>query len=140
MKKKFTLLACFTLLALNISCGKHECKNTNTVFDTYAPGSTEYNDELLKQIGSADPSSIHYWFDSYEEKEGAEYLHISIQGDNLCAKGIISVVNPDEKLKSLLKAKGKGYSGAELEHLQFSIYKDADKTELIYESMDAIID
>ena len=38
------------------------------------------------------------------------------------------------------KAKGMGYSGAELTNLKFDIYQDSSKTELIYQNLDGIVD
>ena len=78
--------------------------------------------------------------DKYQEDDGLQYLHVFIQGDGLCAKGIVTIKKWDDKLEGIHKAKGMGYSGAELTNLKFDIYQDSSKTELIYQNLDGIVD
>ena len=133
-------LTAFCLLSLTVSCDRPQCKNTNPVFDKFSPDEKEYKDELVKQLKVVDNSKLSYWLDKYQEDDSLQYLHVFIQGDGLCAKGIVTIKKLDDKLEGIQKAKGMGYSGAELTNLKFDIYQDSTKTELVYKSLDGIVD
>lgn len=135
------LLKCAViLLALSaFTCYRPNCKNTNAVFDTNLPGTKPYNDELLKQIDQK-PGKVTYWFDKYEQREGKEFLYVHILGDSLCAKGVMAVTDNTANLKELQKTKGTGYSGAQLRKLQFTIYRDSTRTDLIFKNVAEIVD
>ena len=139
-KNLFKTLTAFCLLIFVVSCDRPQCKNTNPVFDKFSPNEKEYKDELVRQLKSVDNSKLSYWLDKYQEDDGLQYLHVFIQGDGLCAKGIVTIKKWDDKLEGIHKAKGMGYSGAELTNLKFDIYQDSSKTELIYQNLDGIVD
>ena len=133
------ILTTFCLFIFVASCDRPECKNTNPVFDKYSPETKEYKDELIKQLKLIDNSKLTYWFDKYQKDNEHEYIYINIQGDGLCAKSMVTVKQWD-KLAGIQKTEGKGYSGAKLKNFKFEIYQDSTKTELVYKSVDAIID
>jgi len=126
----------FSVSIFIVSCDRPECKNINPVFDKYSPETREYKNELVKHLKRIDNSKLSYWLDKYQEDDSLQYLHVFIQGDGLCAKGVVTVNKWDDKLEGIHKAKGKGYSGAELTNLKI----DSTNTELIYQSIDAIVD
>ncbi|WP_296143834.1 hypothetical protein [uncultured Flavobacterium sp.] len=139
MKKyftKFLLVFCFYIV---FSCSETEVK-TNPVFEKYLPETKQYKDELVKQLDTIDKSKLSYYFDSYEEINGLEYLHVTIEGKNLKADAIIQVKNWDDKIEIIRKFKGKGYGGAEMINLRFDIEKDTAKTEFIYAGVDELVD
>tara|TARA_B100000795_G_scaffold113745_1_gene84373 strand:+ start:43822 stop:44133 length:312 start_codon:yes stop_codon:yes gene_type:complete len=101
--------------------------------------SEEYTSELLSQIKEIGQDNLTYWFSSYEEENGNEYIMVHIQNDSLCAKGMIKVDNWGE-IEGIKRTKGKGYVGAELRGLTFTIEKDSSKTEFVYKDLARIID
>lgn len=132
------LTIAFTLVFIT-SCDRPVCKNTNTVFDRFSPETKEYKDELVKQLKQVDNSKLSYWLDKYQETDTQELLYISIQGDGLCAKGVVTVKQWN-KIEGIKRTKGKGYIGAKLKNLKLDIYQDSANTELIYKDVDRIID
>ena len=133
-------LLLFCLFAFITSCEKPKCLNTNPVFDKYSPEEKQYKDELIKQLKLVDKSKLIYTFNRFQEDDSLQYFHISIRGEGLCAKGIITIKKWDDKLESIMKSKGMGYSGAIFKNLRFDFYQDSLKTELIYKSLDGISD
>jgi hypothetical protein len=135
---KTMLIFCVSILIA--SCDKPECKNSNPVFDKYSAETKEYKDELVRQLKLVDSSKLSYWLEKYQETDNLQYLHVNIQGDDLCAMGMVRVEKWDDKLEAIRKTKGIGYRGAELVNLKTDVLEDSAKTELIYRSVDAIID
>ena len=126
----------FSLLCFVASCGRPQCKNTDPVFAGSAPDTKEYKQELVKQLKASDAAGLHYWIDNYLEKDGKMYMGIYIQGNGLCAKGILDITNKS-RLDNFTQAKGKSYSGAELRGLTYSI--DANDN-LVFENVAEIKD
>lgn len=122
-----------------ISCDRPECSNTNPVFDANPPESNEYKMELAAQLDN-NPEGLTYWFDRYEEKNGEELMAVFVQGENLCAKAIITIREPNDKLDGIIRAKGGGYHGAELDGLEFATVKQAGETMFVYKNLGSILD
>ena len=135
--KTFTLF--FITPLLFISCDRPECTNTNPVFDANLPDSNEYKAELAAKLDK-NSDDLTYWFDRYEEKDGRQYIQTFVQGDSLCAKAVILLQNPDEKLDGIIKAKGGGYHGAELDGLEFATVTQAGETIFVYKNLNRILD
>jgi hypothetical protein len=135
-----TMTFCFCVSIFIISCDKPECKNINPIFDKYSPAAKEYKNELCKQLKLVDNSKLSYWLDKYQEDDSLQYLHVFIQGDGLCARGVVIVKEWDDKLKNIHRAKGIGYRGVQLTNLKIDIQQDSNNTELVYQGMDAIVD
>jgi hypothetical protein len=113
--------AIFICLAFMLAaCGKHKCANTNPVFAQYSPNDNEYKAELIRQLKQRDAATIHYYIDKYTERNGKPFMFILIEGDGLCAKGIIDIKN-ENKLKEFKNVKGLSYSGAEITGFQYFI-------------------
>lgn len=130
----------FCFLTLTASCDRPECKNTNIIFEKYSPESKQYRDELVNQLAKADKSQLTYWMDSYKEKDNSQYLHAHIQGDDLCAKIILTIKDEGSGIEEIIKSKGMGYRGAELEDLAFDIKQNSEKTEFIFREISGIVD
>ena len=81
-----------------------------------------------------------YWFDTYQENDNLQYIQARIQGDGLCAKIILTVKDSDKGIEGLLKNKGEGYNGAELEDLKYNIKQDSIYTEFNFEEISGIAD
>ncbi|NUO00567.1 MAG: hypothetical protein HUU01_08125 [Saprospiraceae bacterium] len=140
MKKKYLFLLLGVGMILGAASYKRsECTNTNPVFDAYAPETPEYRNELARQLRSLDPSDLNYWFDSYSELGGKEYINIRINGTGMCAIAQIAV-SDWAKLEGIRRTKGMGYVGARLKGLVFDI-SDAPSGALFnYRDLQRIVD
>jgi hypothetical protein len=140
MEPKPSLIIMLLLMFLTaVSCDRPNCENVNPIFNQYDMNSEEYKTELLSQIEENGQNNLTYWFSSYAEENGNEYIIVYIQNDSLCAKGVIKV-DDWGKIEGIKRTKGKGYVGAELKGLTFLIEKDSSKTEFVYKDLARIID
>ena len=136
MKATLLSLSAFFLSFTLTSCGDSNCTNTNPVFDKFLPETSEYKDELAKELKGADRSELDYFVEKYVEKDASQQLYITIKGENLCATGILHVGNAGSEMDGIREAKGGGYRFTELRNLTFEI----DQNELIYTDLGYIID
>lgn len=132
----YTLSVLIAIAAL--SCDRPTCSNTNPVFDKLTPDSEEYKAELAKHLQK--DANVTYWIERYEEKDGQPYLHVFVQGDSLCAKGIVQINRSDETAAGVIKAKAGGYHGAELSNPELEIHRDASTTTFSFARQGRIID
>jgi hypothetical protein len=141
MTKSIRILLFLHLIIFTQSCSRIDCTTTNPVFAKYAPETEEYQTELAKQLHTADTAKLRYWLDHYSEKDGIGYMHIYIQGKDLCAKGYVAVTDAtDEALQPIIRNKGIGYHDAELRNLKLEITDKPGIVKLVYKSIDGIID
>lgn len=133
-------LTVFCLLTFIASCDRPVCKNTNPIFDKYSPDAKEYKDELAKQLTTVDRSKLTYWMDTYQENNDAKLINVHIQGDGLCAKIVLTINDSDKGIEGIIKTKGMGYRGAELEDLKFDIKQDSTSTEFVFQEISGIVD
>lgn len=127
------------LIMLITSCNRPLCNNANSVFDTFSPEAKEYKQALASQLQSPGNKVVSYWFDKYEVKDNKDYIMVYVQGEDLCAKGLI-LVKDWKKLEGIRRTQGRGYEGAELKGLQLDITTDSAGTELILKDVTSIID
>ncbi len=125
------------------ACARPECRNTNAVFEQHSPYSKVYKDELVAQLKTIDSSDVRYWIDTYEGLDGEVFLHVFVQGGDLCAKAVLTV--PPEKSGRLYEKKGNwkhghGCRGAEVIGLEYDVIQTDGTTELIYRGRERIID
>lgn len=128
------------LALLTVGCDTPTCKNTNSTFDKYAPDTKEYKDELVKQLATVDKSKLTYWMDTYQEDNNSKYINALIQGDGLCAKIVLTVNDSGKGIEDILKNKGKGYHGAQLEDLKYDIKQDSTSIEFVFQEISGIVD
>jgi hypothetical protein len=124
------------------ACDRPDCTNSNPVFDQYAPDAPEYKAELARELAIADTNNLRYWVKEYVEDgdDGDDsYISVFVQNEKLCAIMMLHLTQWN-KLGQLKAVKGKGYSGAELAGLRYTIKKDSSSTDFIYEDVDAIVD
>lgn len=122
-----------------ISCNNSDCQNSNPVFDNFPPESQEYKAELIKQLKTADPKKLTYWFTEYKNITGNDYLYFRIKGDGICAI-VPLLVNNWGKLQDLRQKKGASYRGAEFVNLTFEIQQDSANIEFVFKNFNRIID
>lgn len=129
-----------TIFIITLACDRPQCTNSNPVFEDNPVTSKIYKDELLKMIVAESESNFTYWLKGYEERDGKTYLQFNVQGGKLCAVADVLVKEWDENTAGIARTKGMSYSGAEIKGLKFTVKKDSAHTELVYQSLDAIID
>lgn len=134
------ILTIFGLLIIVTGCERPECKNSNPIFNRYTLDTKEYKDELVKQFANIDKSKLTYWVDTFIERDNAPYIQVHVQGDGLCAKFVLVVNDSKKGIEKLLKNKGRGYSGAELKDLKFSIRQNVTSTEFVFQEISGIKD
>ncbi len=71
----FAILGSAVLL---FSCDKPTCENENAVFNQFTPESSEYKNELMKQLALQKEGDLSYWFDSYHTKDNKEYILVDV--------------------------------------------------------------
>ena len=138
MKARIAKSLALILIALQISCDRPSCQNTNPIFDKFEPQSNEYKYELAAQIRSVGFENLDYWFDRYLNENGKEFIEIYIQGKSLCAKSVVEV-NDWSKIETLRK-KVNGFHGAKLNGFQMRIEQIGKETHFIFEDVENIVD
>ena len=130
----------FCFLIFIVSCDRPICKNTNPIFDKFSADRKEYKDELAKVLEKIDKTKLKYLMENYQEIGKSQFIYVNIQGDGLCAKMFLTIESSKKGIEGILKNKGDGYIGAELENLKFKIKTESTSTEFIFEEVSRIID
>ena len=139
MKYKLVNKALFLSLIFISSCDRPKCTNENSIFETNAPSSKKYKDELVNQLNRIDHSKLTYWLEKYDNQNEKETLYFNIQGDGLCAI-LHLTINDWNKLEYIKQRKGVGRRGAEFTNLKFKIIQDPLSTDFVYITYDRLID
>ncbi len=128
------------VLSLIASCNRPACHNTNIALDKYPADTKGYKEELIKQFEKLDKSKLTYWLANYREDNTSKYLTANVQGDGLCALIDLRVNDSVKGIERILKTKGIGYIGAELEDLNFEIKQNSGSTEFVFRNISGISD
>ena len=137
--KKISFLTLSIFAFILISCYRPECKNTNPIFDNNSFESHTYKTELIKEIDRIGKENLTYWLSDYSEQNGQEYIDIHIQGEELCAKGLIHVTEW-KNMKGIRSAKSEGYRGAQLKDFDFDFITKNESIIFEFKSLSKIID
>ncbi|WP_323758032.1 hypothetical protein [Roseivirga sp.] len=138
MKTK-SIIASFIVLVFFSSCDRPDCQNTNSIFDLNGLETTVYKQELVKEMDRVGKENLTYWLSDYTEQNGQEFITVNIQGDGLCAKGLLQV-NDWTNIEGIKKTKGVSYIGTELRGLIFDIFTSGESIDFIYKSTESIVD
>jgi len=138
MKTKSLLILSILLIFL-ASCDRPDCKNTNSIFDSNGVETNMYKQELIKEMHRIGKNNLTYWVSSYTEQNGKEFITVNIQGDGLCAKGLLQV-NDWNIIEGIKKTKGDSYIGAQLKGLTFDIITNGESIDFIYKNIVSIVD
>lgn len=122
------------LISLTTSCDRPDCKNTNHVFDQFAPDTGEYKAVLSKQMKAVGQENLRYWFDKGKVEGEKEIYELHVQGPGLCAKLVV-----ENKTVHKILHKG-GFRGAELKGVLIKTVQDSVSTNFILEKIGDIID
>jgi hypothetical protein len=143
LQKLRVALRLLVVAVLLNACSRPECHNTNPVFDQNSPYSKVYKDELIAQLKTVSKEDVRYWIDTYEGRNGEVFLHLFVQGGDLCAKAVLTI--PPERDEKLHQKKGNwkhgyGSRGAEVIGLKYDMVQTSETTELIFQGWDGMID
>jgi hypothetical protein len=142
-KRRYTALKLLLLATALNACARPECHNTNPVFDQHAPESEVYKEELIGRLQKLEADDLRWWVDTYEGRDGEVFVHFFVQGGDLCAKAVMTVL-PDLGKRSYRKKgnwkNGYGAHGAEVIGLKYDVVRKSGNTELVYHGWDRMID
>lgn len=139
MKRKIMRFIYFIIAISLVGCDRAECTNTNPIFDKYTPESSEYREELVKQVERHGKDNIDYWIDGYVAAGNKEYMRVYMQNDKLCAKALLEITG-NENLENFRRVKGVSYNGAGLKGLHYQIEKDSNGYYFLFQDVDWIAD
>jgi hypothetical protein len=142
LKMRYFVVQITVLLALvmHFSCSRPSCESANPIYQHNSFYSEQYKKELAHDITLIGDSNLRYWLYAYKIHDGTEYMIVSVQGRELCAKMPVKVLLWDNKIKSIQERKGASYRGARFADFEFDILKEGDVTHFIYRGMDHIVD
>lgn len=121
------------------SCDRPDCVSTNQVFNEFSSDSKEYKAELLSIMEDDKANKLEYWFEEYQQKSGKEYILVKAQNKKVCAE-VLMAVNDWAGIEGIRKTKGKGYRGARLSGLSFSVDEGKENIEFIFNDVDKVVD
>lgn len=141
MKLGISIYLLLSILAMILysSCDRPSCESDNPIFDQFDFRTLEYQAELKNQLTSRNQSDVRYWLADFTEDGESTYLTVYMQGDRLCAKGLIKI-DDWHKLENIRKTKGKGYFGAEIKGLSLAFSDDSKSPLLVYQDLVKIVD
>ena len=128
------VLVCLILIGCH-----YKVVNKEPVFNNFKPNSKEYKNKLAKLIRS-NPDELTYIFEKYINKNGADYLEITVNGDDTSATALVLVKERRNGVNGIIEKKGISYSGAELYRLQLDVEDNPSGAQFIYKELDFIID
>lgn len=138
-KKSLLALSSLCAFVLLSSCNSNTCETTNTFLQQAQINSTPYNLELARMVNTSDSNTISYVFSEYRNVEGVDYIIVEIRGEEGCALGRFTAVEP-KGLEELMANQGKGYSGAVLKGFKFTLDGNSEPMDLIFKSVVDILD
>jgi hypothetical protein len=140
MRYFFIQLLALAAIVILYSCNRPSCESQNTIYQNHSFYSQTYKTELAREITELGDSNLRYWLYEYKIHEDIEYMIVSVQGGELCAKMPVKVLLWDKKIKSIQERKGASYRGARFADFEFDIHQEGDVTDFIYKGMDRIVD
>ena len=135
MKNSFITTAGICLL-LASSC---KSVDSNKVFLTLDPSSTQYKNELIKEFLHKGTKNLTFNFEGLKAVDGKDYMEVAISGNGIQAQSLV-LVNNWNKLEGIKRTKGMGYHGAELKDLQLDIVNTNGEPSFVYRDLAKIID
>lgn len=133
---KNLVIATIVLVSALSSC---KSTNTNKVFATLNPSSTQYKQELVKQFLDKGTENLKFTFKGLLSITGKDYMQVDINGSGIQAQTMILISNW-KKLEGIKRTKGKSYHGAELAHLQLDIVTNNSGPTFVYRDLEKIVD
>lgn len=138
---KYTKVAIVLLIigGLISSCNMPNCENKRPIFNQYQPEDLQYKAELVRLIDSIGKQHFRYWINDYLHRDDRDFVSVFVQSETVCAVTEFDITDA-KKLEQYKSISGKGYSGAELKGLNYSIDNDGDSIQFILHDVDRIVD
>ena len=129
----------FAILLSATCCNFTSSENTDPVLNRFEPESKEYQNALAKQVQAEGMSNISYSFQNYYQKNGQDFIVVSMKAPHLRAQAEM-LVQEWGNMKGVHAAAGGGYRGAGLRGLRYDIIQDTAGAKFIYKGVDKVID
>lgn len=117
---------------------EHRCTR-NAILDKYPPESREYKTELLARLRTTNPADMDYYLEDYIEKDGRQFLDVSMHSQQLCAITRMEITGL-EKMAWIIDGKAMGSHGAGLDDLKFGIDSSDGDYRFYVKDFDHLID
>jgi hypothetical protein len=134
--KSFLIATAGVCILLASSC---KSTNTNKIFSTLDPSSTQYKKELMKEFLAKGTENLTFNFDGLTNVAGKDYMKVDISGSGLQAQSLV-LINHWKKLEGIKRTKGVSYRGSELAKLQLDIVNTNGEPTFVYRDLTKIID
>lgn len=129
-------LSIIFLLAI-VAC-QPPCNNEVGVFDELPCEDPEYQKALKSILSQAEEHELRFYVRDYLFVQEEEYLVVKVHGPKVCAEAHFLVNNPSG-IKGIRNHQAKGYRGAELRGLAYSVSSEVENG-MIYQGVDRIVD
>lgn len=142
MKSTNSQLLVYTIsMFILFSCDRKQCSTDNAIFLENEFESVTYQNEVAYQIETIGSDNLRFWLADYMEINNAPHFVLYAQGDDLCAKAIVSLDSNNPKLIMLSNSKGKGRFNAEFIDVQLKIETGSSGNKTIqWQSYATLID
>ena len=94
------------------------------------------NDVFLLKRWDHSASASYF---ALQNSSASEFITVNIQGDGLCAKGLLQV-SDWKNIEGIKRTKGVSYNGAQLKGLTFDIITNGESIDFIYKNIESIVD
>jgi hypothetical protein len=135
---RFLLLFPVLIAVLFSACKPHVC-TPNPVFSKLGPETSEYKQELVKQLSTAKLSDIDFYIGDYTREEDRHYIEVAMHGRQFCAYTTMEITNcPD--MAHLIEVKGMSYRSAGISNPVFHIDSTSGNYNFVLTDLEDIID
>ncbi len=140
MKTRILLsIGLFAVFLLYRNIPKYYIASELACFASFADLTPEaYEQTVLSTLANKKPSDFRYFFQTFLQQDGNDYLVVNIRNKNLCFNAKMRIEKWD-KLSSMKRTNGVSYP-KELYDLDWKIEQRKGHDELIYKNMHVIID
>lgn len=136
---KYLVTSIFTLLSVQ-ACVSDSCRNANKVLATYGVNESLYKIELGKLLKHGAPAQSEFYFEELREIYSDTVLIVKLKGPSLCAI-VQAKVKTWQGIENIRKTLGKGYKGAKIKGLKFSMSDSLTTIPIFYfRGAEAVID
>lgn len=121
------------------SCNKPDCTNNRGVFSKYQPDDIAYKRELARLVDSIGKDNLQYWINSYSKPHEKDIMYTHVQSESVCAIAVFDITGT-HGLQHYKDVTGKGYSGAELRGVDYTVDRNDTAINFIMNNVEHIID
>ena len=134
---KITYSLSIIFLLVIVGC-QPPCNNEVGVFDEFPCEDPEYQKALQKILAEAEENELRFYVRDYLFISDKEFLVVQVHGPKICAEAHFLVTNPSG-IKGIRNHLAKGYRGAELRGLAYSVSSEVEN-RMVYRGVERIVD